>query len=165
MLLVNLYFSKPYFWESHLSDDHQLRRRPYSSDSVEQSISCWWDLRAPKGGNIGKSHHVFLVKRRPSPAVGFIAALASGIGNDNMRKGKNCKGREEPGRLDGRKAVEEGGGGKHQVDGGGGRPLCHGPWLPEDDQEHQGWQFPASTRQQKPARWRKHRVQNCWTQY
>ena len=102
------------------------------------------------------SHHVFLVQRHPSPAVDFIAALASVIGN--MRKGKNCEGGKELGRLDGREAVEEGGGGKHQVDGGGGRLLCHGPWLPEDDQGRQGWQFPASTRQQKSARWRRHRV-------
>ena len=82
------------------------------------------------------SYHVFLVQRRPSPAVDFIAALASVISNNNMWKDRNYKGGEEPARLDGEEAFEEGGGGGDQVDGGGGRLLCHGPWLPEDDQEH-----------------------------
>ena len=67
MLLVNLYFSKPYFWESHLSDDHQLRRWPYSSDSVKQSISCWRDLRVTKGGNTDKK--LGFVSPAQSPCV------------------------------------------------------------------------------------------------
>ena len=42
-----IFLWKPYFWESHLSDDHQLRRRPCS---VKESISSWLDLWFPKGG-------------------------------------------------------------------------------------------------------------------
>ena len=117
-----------------------INRGAFHIHQIQSSKASLVDetLEFQKKETLTKSRHVFLVQRRPSPAVDFIAALASVIGNDYMWKGKNCKGGEEPGRLDGQEAVEEGGRGSDQVDGGGGRLLCHRPWLPEDDREHQG---------------------------